>query len=313
MDLMQRLWALRIVEGDDMAEHLNKFGKLANQVEGLSGTGKGIENNELVTLLSLSDPDSYEPIIMARQSRADEVTFDIFASRLLQESARRLVPHTTSLGTSQTSSTTVTAFAARPYGRRRGGFRPGSARGGMRIQNSLRAGRLEGAASSGRSVRTSKPRGKCFYCQREGHWQRDCYKRKAEEAKEGNHKSLGDQTGLAFTVHDLSGTVSNKGTWIIDSGASQHLSSQGEYFANGTYKEMSGKVIEIADVSQIEAVGMGNVSIGNLQLSGVLHVLRAGGNLVSVAQLIDSGYQVSFGTKISTITQDDLRVEGERD
>jgi len=69
----------------------------------------------------------------------------------------------------------------------------------------------------------------------------------------------------------------------------------------------------MADGSQIEAVGMGNVSIGNLQLSGVLHVPRAGGNLVSVARLIDSGYQVSFGTKISTITQDDLRVEGERD
>jgi len=88
MVLMQRLWALRMVEGDDMAEHLNKFRELANQVEGLSGTGKGIENNELVTLLSLSLPDSYEPIIMALQSRADKVTFDIFASQLLQESAR---------------------------------------------------------------------------------------------------------------------------------------------------------------------------------------------------------------------------------
>jgi len=89
MVLMQRLWALRMVEGDDMAEHLNKFRELANQVEGLSGTGKGIDNNELVTLLSLSLPDSYKPIIMALQSRADEVTFDIFASQLRQESARR--------------------------------------------------------------------------------------------------------------------------------------------------------------------------------------------------------------------------------
>jgi len=192
MVLMQRLWALRMVEGDDMAEHLNKFRELANQVKGLSGTGKGIENNELVTLLSLSLPDSDEPIIMALQSRADEVTFDIFASRLLQESARRQVAHTTSPGTSQTSSTTVTAFAARPYGRGRGGFRHGSARGGMRIQHTFGAGRPEGAASSGRAVGTSKPRGKCFYFQREGYWKRDCYKRKAEEAKEGNHKSLGD-------------------------------------------------------------------------------------------------------------------------
>jgi len=91
MVLMQRLWALRMMEGDDMAEHLNKFRELANQVESLSTSGKCMDNNELVTLLSLSLPESYEPIIMALQSRAEEVSFDTFAGRLLQESARRQV------------------------------------------------------------------------------------------------------------------------------------------------------------------------------------------------------------------------------
>jgi len=86
---MQRLWALRMVEGQDMAEHLNRFRELANQVESLSANGKGMEENELVTLLSLSLPESYEPVIMALQSRADNVSLDIFTSRLLQESARR--------------------------------------------------------------------------------------------------------------------------------------------------------------------------------------------------------------------------------
>ena len=58
MVLMQRLWALRMVEGDDMAEYLNKFKELANQVESLSANGKGMEDNELFTLLSLSLPES---------------------------------------------------------------------------------------------------------------------------------------------------------------------------------------------------------------------------------------------------------------
>jgi len=85
MKLMQRLWALRMVEGDDMAEHLNKFRELANQVGSLSANGKGMEENALVTLLSLSLLKSYEPVIMALQSRADDVSFDLFARRLLQE------------------------------------------------------------------------------------------------------------------------------------------------------------------------------------------------------------------------------------
>ena len=88
---MQRLWALRMLEGGDMAQHLNRFRELASQVQGLSGNGKAIDENALVTLLSLSLPDFYEPIIMALQSRTDDLTFQIFAGRLLQESARRQV------------------------------------------------------------------------------------------------------------------------------------------------------------------------------------------------------------------------------
>lgn len=33
-----------MVEGKDMVEHLNKFRELANQVESLSATGKGMED-----------------------------------------------------------------------------------------------------------------------------------------------------------------------------------------------------------------------------------------------------------------------------
>lgn len=46
-----------------------------------------MEDNELVTLLSLSLPESYKPIIMALQSGVDEVSLDVFTSKLLQESA----------------------------------------------------------------------------------------------------------------------------------------------------------------------------------------------------------------------------------
>lgn len=84
MVLMQRLWGLRMQDGDDMAGHLNKFRELANQVESLSPEGKQIDDNELVTLLSLSLPASYEPLVMALQSRSDDISIDIFTARPLQ-------------------------------------------------------------------------------------------------------------------------------------------------------------------------------------------------------------------------------------
>jgi len=132
MVLMPRLWALRIVEGDDMADHLNKFRELAIQVGSLSANGKGIDENELVTLLSLSLLESYEPVSIALQSRADNVSFDIFAGRLLQESARRQVAHNTQQPGGH--STPAAAFTVRVPAHGRRGGRLGQGRGGMRMQ-----------------------------------------------------------------------------------------------------------------------------------------------------------------------------------
>ena len=130
MVLMQRLWALRMVEEDDMADHLNKFRELANQVESLAAEGKGMEDNELVTLLSLSVSESYEPIVMAVQSRADDVSFDIFTSRLLQESAGRQVVNGSQQGRGG-QGTSAAAFSARFPSQTRGMGRHGRGRGGM--------------------------------------------------------------------------------------------------------------------------------------------------------------------------------------
>ena len=106
MILMQRLWGLKMSEGQDMAEHLNQFRELANQLRSLSSEDKEVDDSELVTILTLSLPASYELLVMALQSRTDLITFDIMAGRLLQESARRHVGQVTHKG-HQTSTVTA--------------------------------------------------------------------------------------------------------------------------------------------------------------------------------------------------------------
>ena len=95
MVLTQRLWALRMTEGQDMAQHLNQFRELANQLRSLSIDGKGMDDSELVTILTLSLLDSYEPLVMALQSRSDTIGFDLMAARLLQESGCRQISQVT--------------------------------------------------------------------------------------------------------------------------------------------------------------------------------------------------------------------------
>lgn len=74
-----------------MSAHLNGFQKLSTQVANLSADGIGIPDSDLVSMLSLSLPQSYEALIMAVQSRADTIIFDFLSGRLLQEATRRQV------------------------------------------------------------------------------------------------------------------------------------------------------------------------------------------------------------------------------
>lgn len=158
MVFLQRLWGLQIVEGEDMVEHLNKFRELANQVESLSVTGNEIENNELVTILSLSFPASYEPVIMALQSRADEVSLDTFTGKLLLESARRQIVDTTQHSGSTTGSNA--AFTARftPEGRGHSSGHHGPGRGGRRIASGLAIGRAGGSLGLGKVLKHQRRR-----------------------------------------------------------------------------------------------------------------------------------------------------------
>ena len=125
MILTQRLWSLRLKEGEDMAFHLNVFREIANQIENLSNGdgGSQIRGVDLISMISLSLPDSYEPLIMALQSRREELTFDFMAGRLLQESTRCQAAHSNG----DSIATRQSAFVAGGTGRR--GGRGGNFRG----------------------------------------------------------------------------------------------------------------------------------------------------------------------------------------
>ena len=124
MILTQRLWSLRLKEGEDMASHLNVFREIANQIENLSNGdgGSQIRGVDLISMLSLSLPDSYEPLIMALQSRSEELTFDFMAGRLLQELTRRQAAHSNGHSTATGQSAFVAGGTGR-WGGRGGNFR----------------------------------------------------------------------------------------------------------------------------------------------------------------------------------------------
>ena len=207
MILMQRLWALKMSEGQDMSEHLNRFGELANQLRELSPEGKEFDDSELLTILTPSLPESYEPWVMALQSRSNIVKFDMMAGKLLQESARRQVGKVTHKGQESSTPGGHTAFTANcapnntcfhpgrgsfhVYGGGREGFR-GSVRGYSATSTGWQNTRGNTATGTIRPPAGTK----CHYCGKECHWKKDSFKCKSEEG--GNPQSGGAQEFTFF-------------------------------------------------------------------------------------------------------------------
>jgi len=133
---------------------------------------------------------------------------------------------------------------------------------------------------------------KCYHCGKGGHWKRDCYKRKSEEAA-GSGIRTKEFTFLAEDPCCLAG-----GDWIIDSGASQHLFRfQTEFTTYRTVSQLQS--ITIADGTKIHAHGIGDIELktegGVIRLTDVWHVPSITASLISVARMVDAGYAVEFG------------------
>jgi len=100
--------------------------------------------------------------------------------------------------------------------------------------------------------------------------------------------------------------------WIIDSGASQHLSHDRMQFL--TYKDVTpGLTITIADGTKIHTRGIGDIKVltesGEIMLTEVWHVPNIGASLISVARMVDAGYKVEFEKSKCYLSNNGIRSE----
>ena len=100
--------------------------------------------------------------------------------------------------------------------------------------------------------------------------------------------------------------------WIIDSGASQHISHDSARFT--TYTHVSkAQAITIADGTRLEACGIGNIEIstkaGCITLTDVWHVPTIETNLISVARMVDAGFTIQFSKSTCTVSKGGIATE----
>ncbi|UYV61130.1 hypothetical protein LAZ67_1003529 [Cordylochernes scorpioides] len=140
----------------------------------------------------------------------------------------------------------------------------------------------------------------CFKCGGKGHYARECRKKGKNEQRPKRF----DQTkgvNMSAMCNTLFGATAE--TWIIDSGATHHMTPKRDYFT--CLKECPSNMSSttVANGSSIEACGIGTVSANivghkgdasNLVTHNTLYVPDMRHSVLSVLQMIENGRKVVF-------------------
>lgn len=139
-----------------------------------------------------------------------------------------------------------------------------------------------------------RPDAKCSKCNQLGHEAVIC-KSKYQKPEEEVHVADQDEEDQMFVATCFSTKVSSE-SWLIDSGCTNHMT-----FDKTLFKELKATAmtkVRIGNGGYIAAKGKGTIAMttssGTKTISDVLYVPDIDQNLLSVGQLIEKGFKVSF-------------------
>jgi transposase InsO family protein len=152
----------------------------------------------------------------------------------------------------------------------------------------------------------------CYHCDKMGHIARHCparreeYKKKnkryhahAVEDEEPPTKMIKEQIEDYVLISALSGSISpGEDTWLIDSGASKHMTGQRDILSCLSEKKFSHEVTLGDDYQYpIKGVGESNYKLNSrtpMKMNDVLDVPGLTKNLLSISALEKKGFRVAF-------------------
>ena len=275
LELRRKLYSLRLKGGSSVQEHLKSMTEI---FDALSVIGDPVSEEDRVVHLLASLPESYSVLVTALEANAEVPKMEHVTERLLHEE-RKLKDQ--SVGTNSEKAMTL----------------------------------------------KHKKGPKCHHCGKYGHIRRNCRKfaaeTKSDSSEKGDTKSVKQHAKAAkvreddssssnsdsdseiglVTCHALTTSAGRQDTWIVDSGATCHMSNDRRLFVELRDLEKPLEVT-LGDGHDLNAVGRGVVVLQTKLPSGrrkrcklhdVLYVPKLTHNLLSVSKASDAGKKVRFG------------------
>ncbi|KAK4481406.1 hypothetical protein RD792_012296 [Penstemon davidsonii] len=273
--LMRRLFNLRMTEGASVAQHLNELSTITTQLSSVE-----IEfDDEVQALLLLSSlPESWNATVTAvsSSSGSNKLKFNDVRDLVLNEEIRRRES-----GETSTPSALSTESRARSINNNRG-------RSNHRGRSKNGRSRSRNPSNSGNSKTVE-----CWNCGKVGHYKNQC-----KSAPKNQTTKIEANVASTSTQDDvlICSLESKEESWVLDSGASFHATSQKRLF--GEYVSGNLGKVYLGDDQPCDIVGKGTVKIklngSEWKLKDVRHIPDLRKNLISVGQLASEGYTTIF-------------------
>ncbi|ONK54837.1 uncharacterized protein A4U43_UnF10820 [Asparagus officinalis] len=264
-----------MAEGASVAQHLNELNTVITQLSSVE-----IEFDEEVRALILlsSLPESWNATVTAvsSSSGSTKLKFDDVRDLVLSEEIRWRES-----GEATTSSVLHTESRGRNSTRENG-----------RCKSNYR-GRSKDRRSKSRNPSNNSKAIECWNYGKTGHYKnqyKSAQKEKEAKAEVNVTSTSGGDDALICSLE------SKEESWVLDSGASFHATSQKEFFEKYIPKNLG--YVYLGDDQPCAIVGKGVVKIklnGSVwELNDVRHIPDLRKNLISVGQLAGEGYTTTF-------------------
>ena len=277
--LRQQLSSLRKEPKEEITKYIARAKGIASDLDSI---GHPTEPSELVLPIMAGLPKEYSVLVSIVGASKTEYTLEeilqillIHEQQIIAEGRHETVP---------------------VYGMRDLSFKGKSRR--QPRQNKPPVQQL-GQQSGSRGAPSKRIVGNCFYCDKPGHMQRDCRSRIEDEKR-------GVQRTIAFSASTM---AADNNDWIIDSGATKHLTPNRQILQNYRSVESNTEVLFV-NGQQSNAEGQGDVElqvktpfgIKLATLHNVLHVPEATASLFSTRQAMNHGSEVKFSNNRCQVT-----------
>lgn len=274
--LRRKLYSIHYNSGP-MSSHIDSIMEVVGL---LRGSGKPLEDEEVVAILLISLPESYSGLVTSLEGRNEEdLTVEYVTGKILDEYQRRVEANKSECEMALQSAAT----------------------GHKKVSQNYQSG-----LNTEKGNKNIKENRSCYFCKKQGHLKSNCRLYKKQQKSNGNESAKSSVEAKARNTEDYhcfkiikDKLPVNTTQWCIDSGATSHMSNNKSFFSS---IRDTNESVYLADGSRVIASGIGEGQLicevpGEnqiIKLKNVLYIPELDDNLISVKKVTENNYRVIF-------------------